>query len=553
MIKERDIIAFEVTKIPVGQRVLVFAPHADDETIGCGGTITLLTQAGNPVKIINVTDGRTGDFSKRYDPQEYVQIRQNELRAAAQILGTTDVEFWDYRCESLHITTELIERCLECFYTFQPQLVLCPAPTEIHPDHRTTAHLVWETASQLSFPVHIWFYETLTPIRPNTLIDITSVIDRKKRALQAFPSQLAENHYERILGLNEYRTLSLIQDKYRYAEAFWAVNTAMDHYPSLAQVYLQQQQVDVIHKVKTGPQVSIIVRTKNRPHLLAEALQSIVNQTYSQIEVVIVNDGGNPIDDLLETFRPALEIRLVTHEKSGGEAKAASSGLKHARGKYLMFLDDDDLLYPEHCEILVDFLEHHDLEVAYTDTCCAFYERDTESGDYRLKEKKVIFSNDFDRSAMLFENLTPIMCVMFSNVILQHVPNFSEDIDIYDDWDFWVRVSRKFDFQHLRVVTSEYRIFTDRQGAYAHDNSPKRDYWLGYAFEKHRHLITGMDHVAYQRQIQAKIRRYESRIEELEQQVSALRDHAQTLEDFAIRVRRTLPFKIYQFFRDLWK
>ncbi len=552
MINELDIIPYKITEIQPDERVIVFAPHSDDETIGCGGTIALHAEIGTPVKIINLTDGSKADLSKKYNPQQYIKIRQNELKKAARILGVSDLEFWGYHGRTLHLTTELVDRCLDCFSRFHPTWIYAPGPTEIHPDHRTTANIVWDAVSQLDFPVKVSFYETLTPIRPNMLIDITAVIDKKKQALQAFSTQLAENHYERIIGLNEYRTLSLIDEKYKFAESFWTVDTTSDHYPSLAQLYLQQQQIDVLHKIKTGPKVSIIIRTKDRPHLLEEALQSVAVQTYTNLELIIVNDGGQSIDDVLKKFEPYLDIRLLNYDKNLGRAEAASKGLDYVMGDYIMFLDDDDLLYPEHCEILVDFLEHHDVKVAYTDTCCAFYERDEETGSYRLIEKKVIYSNDFNKSVILFENITPIMCIIFSREVLKRVTRL-EDMLMYEDWNFWVRISRHYDFQHIRQVTSEYRIFTDRKGAYAHDHSPQRDYWLGYAFEKHRNLISGADYVEYQTQLKEKIASYESKIAEQHEQITALREHADVLEDFAIRVRKTLPFRVYHFFRNLLK
>ncbi len=98
-----------------------------------------------------------------------------------------------------------------------------------------------------------------------------------------------------------------------------------------------------------NPLVSIIVRTKDRPKLLKRALESIAAQTYRPIEAIVVNDGGCELDiEELKSILGDVSLNYVRLEKNTGRAHAGNVGIENAKGEYIGFLDDDDVLYPEH-------------------------------------------------------------------------------------------------------------------------------------------------------------------------------------------------------------
>ena len=108
------------------------------------------------------------------------------------------------------------------------------------------------------------------------------------------------------------------------------------------------------------PLVSIIVRTKNRPALLQEALQSICEQTYPKIEIIVVNDGGDDVSEVIRPFNSVdITIVLVQFPVNLGRSKAANAGLDKATGEYIAFLDDDDWLETDHIYTLVQAIEKH--------------------------------------------------------------------------------------------------------------------------------------------------------------------------------------------------
>ena len=166
-----------------------------------------------------------------------------------------------------------------------------------------------------------------------------------------------------------------------------------------------------------------------------------------------------------------IPVTYIDHEKSEGRAAAANSGLKAARGVYLNFLDDDDIFYPDHVETLVTRLQTSERKVAYSSVLSAHFTGPPERPDNCVK--RVINHNvDFDSDRILFQNYIPIMSVLFHRDVLSKVEGFSRDLNLFEDWDFWIRVSRHFHFDHIDRVTAEYRFY----GAETTEESHRQKY-----------------------------------------------------------------------------
>jgi len=196
---------------PTGWRVLVLAPHPDDETFGCGGTLTRHAAAGDPVRVVILTDGSRGDFSGRYQTADYIQLRQREVLQAAEILGICDLHFWPFKDRQL--TSEIPKArnmLLELLEDYQPQRIYVPSLLEFHPDHRATSHLLISLLNHLPDNLDVAFYEINQPLCVNTLVDITRVLKTKKAAIEVYKSQLAEQDYDDyVLALNRFRAQTL--------------------------------------------------------------------------------------------------------------------------------------------------------------------------------------------------------------------------------------------------------------------------------------------------------------------------------------------------------
>jgi LmbE family N-acetylglucosaminyl deacetylase/glycosyltransferase involved in cell wall biosynthesis len=494
---EEKLIPFH-TKDPTGRRVLVLAPHPDDETLGCGGSLALHAEAGDPVKILFLTNGAKGDSTGKIEKNRYMALRQGEAERACECMGVTELEFWPYEDRSLAGARGALGRMVDLLKDYRPQLVYAPSPLEIHPDHRAACFLLCDAVRGGDFSFEVAFYEVGQPICVNALVDITPVLAKKNQAISQYKSQLKERPYGEItFGLNRFRSMTL-PEGVTHAEGFsWQDARLIQKIGPMAILSHHAHRL-APDPEESGPLVSIIVRTKDRPHLLANALDSIAKQTYTNLEIVVISDGGRDIADVLEALSGDTPLRHVRHEECRGRAAAANSGFKAARGKYFNFLDDDDVLYPDHVAYLVNHLEMTHEKVAYSNVLNVYFSGPPENPGNRWKEERV-FNFDFDPDRILFENYIPIMSVLFSREVLGKVTPFSEDLTLFEDWDFWIRVSRHFPFQHLDHTTAEYRFYGSTAMATAHRMKYRYDQARAIVFDRTRHHMDGRAWAAYRK------------------------------------------------------
>ncbi len=203
--------------------------------------------------------------------------------------------------------------------------------------------------------------------------------------------------------------------------------------------------------------VSIIVRTCGNTHVLGRALQSIQHQTYRNIEVIVVEDGPNLSEQFVKNS--CGDLRYVYHAtgKRQGRTCAGNIGMSLATGKYLNFLDEDDILLEEHVELLVDALESRDVKAAFA--IAEEHQIKVQSEKpyvFRTKRKLVRYDHPFNRLLLCYMNLFPIQSVMFSRELYEKHGGFDEELDMLEDWDLWVRYASDTDFIKVSEVTSVY-------------------------------------------------------------------------------------------------
>jgi LmbE family N-acetylglucosaminyl deacetylase len=217
---EADFYPYSVTDLS-SRDALIIAPHPDDESLGCGGSIAKHIKAGSRVKVIFLTDGDKGDFQSRFGGN-YTKIRRKSADKAMEMLGVNDYEFWSYGDRELYLREDEIERRLPAVIgSFSPALIYAPSPFEAHPDHRASFNAVWRTTKQME--ITLVLYEVLMALYPNTLVDITNEMEQKKRAVGCYFTELSCNDYvAKIEGLNSFRTATL-PDTVKHAEGFISV------------------------------------------------------------------------------------------------------------------------------------------------------------------------------------------------------------------------------------------------------------------------------------------------------------------------------------------
>lgn len=220
------------------------------------------------------------------------------------------------------------------------------------------------------------------------------------------------------------------------------------------------------------PEVSVIVPTFNRPNMLSNAIQSILNQTFQNFEVIIVNDAGEDVASVVGSFNDE-RLRYVSHSRNKGLAATRNTGIRNAKGKYIAYLDDDDVFLPNHLETIVNFFEKDKrFKVAYTDALRLHQSK--VNNNYVTIKQDVPYSQDFNSIEILFGNYIPVLCIMHYKEILDEIGMFDETLTTHEDWDLWIRISRKYSFYHIRQVTCE---FSWREDGSTMTSSIRKDFY----------------------------------------------------------------------------
>ena len=207
------------------------------------------------------------------------------------------------------------------------------------------------------------------------------------------------------------------------------------------------------------PKVSIVVRTHKRPLVLENAIISLQNQTYPNIEIVVVEDGQNTAQSIIDKY---LHTGKLTYSYSGinkGRSHAGNLGMDKATGEYLCFLDDDDLVYADHIESMMAVLQEGNYNMVHVPAFCVITE--TQSVDpYVFKEIEYQTRHDYpaDKEELLNNNLFPIQAVLFEKRLFLELGGFDETIDFLEDWALWLKYVQDSKIGYLDKVTSLYRV-----------------------------------------------------------------------------------------------
>jgi GT2 family glycosyltransferase len=228
------------------------------------------------------------------------------------------------------------------------------------------------------------------------------------------------------------------------------------------------------------PLVSILIRTyKGRESWLRQSLASALNQTYPDLEVIIIEDGSKEFEDLVRNVNdrlpPGQSVRHLSQAKHG-KALAGNLGLESCAGELIGFLDDDDLLLPGHVELLYNALRSEPAAVA---AYALAWEAHTPN-DGRLVSEGVYFEvpkrmqTAFDREKLKNFNYLPIQAVLFHRSCYERKGGFDPDRTYLEDWALWDRYADLGHFSYLPVITSIYRTPADPYERFARVGKPQR-------------------------------------------------------------------------------
>jgi len=186
------------------------------------------------------------------------------------------------------------------------------------------------------------------------------------------------------------------------------------------------------------PKVSVIIPTHNRLPMLIEAIHSVLKQDFEDFELIVVDDGST--DGTAEEIRKfGGRVKLLQHPENRGVSAARNKGILHAKGKYIAFLDSDDLWVKGKLKIQVTFLdENPHYPLCYTDE---IWIRRGKRVNPMVKHGKY--------SGWIFEKCLPLCIIspssaMMRKTLFSKVGLFDEALPVCEDYDFWLRISARF-------------------------------------------------------------------------------------------------------------
>jgi len=204
------------------KRILVLAPHQDDESIGCGGLMKKIADLGAVIHVLYTTDGSQANLGLSLE--ESVQLRNKEAEKALAKVGASYDQLAVNNTKP-ELTSEHLSQFAEKVINFDPDLILAPWPFDFPVKHRLTNHMLYLVRKELVAlsNIEIWGYQVHNHLYPNIVVDITGQIDIKKEMIDQFESQNSnfKDYTHLTLGLNAYN--SKYKKGARYCELFYGL------------------------------------------------------------------------------------------------------------------------------------------------------------------------------------------------------------------------------------------------------------------------------------------------------------------------------------------
>ena len=211
------------------------------------------------------------------------------------------------------------------------------------------------------------------------------------------------------------------------------------------------------------PLISILVRTHARGRLLRCALETVRAQTVKEgYEVVVVEDGKATSEDVVQEFAPYFPLHYEATGTHVGRSAAGNRAARLAKGDYLCFFDDDDALLPQYIETWQALLREHPQErlfFAASTELCGHYEADGVT--WVTQSRKAYPVQGATRVDVACNNIVPIQAVLFAKSLFEEYGGLDEQMDVFEDWDLWMRYASVQQPVTCGVVTSEFKIPAD--------------------------------------------------------------------------------------------
>ncbi len=203
------------------------------------------------------------------------------------------------------------------------------------------------------------------------------------------------------------------------------------------------------------PTISIVIPAYNADETILETVSSVQQQTFSDFELIIINDGST--DRTLELLNTVEDFRLkIFSYSNGGLPVARNRGISHATGEFIAFLDADDLWTPDKLELQLAALQQHpEAGVAYSWT----YFMEEQGGSLSFKAcEPVFFEGNVYANLLVGDFIYNGSNTLIRRQAIESVGEFDTTLKSCEDWDYWLRLAARWPF----VVVPKHQIFYRR-------------------------------------------------------------------------------------------
>lgn len=203
----------------------------------------------------------------------------------------------------------------------------------------------------------------------------------------------------------------------------------------------------------THPSISVVIPCFNTGHFLSDALASVKNQSFTEWEVIVVDDGSTDVTHEVVAQFEDNRIHYIFQENQGLSA-ARNTGIKAANSENIALLDADDIWQVDYLEKMYDEIVSHPEAVAFY---CGFKYIDPEGKQIGVPQLRVVPTNEFP-SVILKQNWLVPSSVIFRKEVINEVGFFDESLHAVEDWDMWIKISTRGLFVGVPQNLVKYRL-----------------------------------------------------------------------------------------------
>lgn len=198
--------------------------------------------------------------------------------------------------------------------------------------------------------------------------------------------------------------------------------------------------------------VSVIIPTFNRSHLIGKTIDSVLNQTYRNFEIIVIDDGST--DNTREVVRSYGDVVRYFKQTNSGVAAARNTGIAMSEGEYISFLDSDDTFLPDNLEIKMAFFKNHTNESwvysdwQYVDERGDLLQTGSQKYNYANRQLNGIIFNEL----IYHRNFISPCTVVLKKLIFKDIGYFDASILSLEEYDLWIRISLKYPVNYINEV-----------------------------------------------------------------------------------------------------